>query len=181
MTTSPIPTTLTRDCPATTVPQGDRITLHAGAQVHIVQQLGGSITVRTERGPLARIAGVDGDALGLELGVSGEQAEPAEFDLAHVNAALDTVYDPEIPISIVQLGLVYRCEAITQTDGTRRVEIDMTMTAPGCGMGDVLSDDAAKAVAAVPGVDEVEVTLVWDPPWSMENISDAARLELGLL
>ena len=181
MTTSPTLTTLTRECPATTVPQGERVTLQAGAQVQVVQQLGGSITVRTERGPLVRIAGEDGDALGIESSVEVARAEPTEFDLARVNEALDTVYDPEIPISIVQLGLVYRCEAITQTDGTRRVEIDMTMTAPGCGMGDVLSDDAAKAVTAVPGVDDVEVTLVWDPPWGMGNISDAARLELGLL
>lgn len=181
MTAALAPTTLTRDCPATTVPQGERITLQAGTQVQVVQQLGGSITVRTERGPLVRVAGEDGDALGVEASVDVDRPEAAAFDLAQVDAALDTVYDPEIPISIVQLGLVYRREAILLADGTRRVEIDMTMTAPGCGMGDVLSDDAARAVAALPGVDDVEVTLVWDPPWGMGNISDAARLELGLL
>ncbi len=95
--------------------------------------------------------------------------------------ALQGVYDPEIPISIVDLGLVYRCEEIDLDDGRRRIEIDMTMTAPGCGMGDILRDDAARAVAAIAGVDEVDVTLVYDPPWSMALISDATKLELGLL
>ena len=103
------------------------------------------------------------------------------FDIAQVEAVLHTIYDPEIPISIIELGLVYRCEAIDQPDGTRRIEVDMTMTAPGCGMGDVLSADATRAITALPGVDDVEVTLVWDPPWSMHRMSEASRLELGLL
>lgn len=180
MTTAPT-TTLTRDCPATTVPYGESVTLDAGGEIQVVQQLGGSITVRTELGLLLRIDGADADALGLEPPRAPDPTTEGNFDIAQVMAALDTIYDPEIPISIVELGLVYRCEAIDQPDGTRRVEIDMTMTAPGCGMGDVLSVDATKAVAAIPGVDAVEVTLVWDPPWSMHRISEAARLQLGLL
>jgi probable FeS assembly SUF system protein SufT len=173
--------TLTRDCPATTVPYGESVTLDAGGEVRVVQQLGGSITVRTELGLLLRVAGADADALGLEPPSAPDPTADRDFDIAQVEAVLDTIYDPEIPISIVELGLVYRCEAIEQPDGTRRIEIDMTMTAPGCGMGDVLSVDATNAVAALPGVDDVEVTLVWDPPWSMQRVSEAARLQLGLL
>ena len=96
-------------------------------------------------------------------------------------ATLHTVHDPEIPVSIVELGLVYRCEEVHGGGGTRRIESDMSMTAPGCGMGDVLRVDAERAVLAVPGVDDVHVELVWDPPWTIDRISEAARLQLGLL
>jgi probable FeS assembly SUF system protein SufT len=174
-------TVLTRDCPATTVPFGEAVTLDAGGEVQVVQRLGGSITVQTELGLLLRVDGADADALGLEPLSAPDPVADGDFDIAQVMAVLDTIYDPEIPISIVELGLVYRCEAVDRPDGTRRIEIDMTMTAPGCGMGDVLSADATRAVAAIPGVDDVEVTLVWDPPWNMHRISEAARLELGLL
>ena len=102
------------------------------------------------------------------------------FDFADVTAALRGVYDPEIPINIVDLGLVYRCDEVALDDGRRRIEIDMTMTAPGCGMGDVIARDAESAVQRVAGVDEVDVTIVWDPPWTRARISEAARLELGL-
>lgn len=186
------PVNLTRDCRATTIPYGERVALAAGGLVQIVQQLGGSITVRTEMGMLLRIDGADADALGLPP-VPAPGAESADgahgvdgggdgqLDMDRVMDALQTVYDPEIPVSIVELGLVYRCEAMELADGRRRVEVDMSMTAPGCGMGDVLRDDAARAVQAVPGVDEVEVTLVWDPPWSVGRMSEAARLQLGML
>lgn len=182
------PIALRRDCDAVTVPHGEHLALTAGGEVEIVQQLGTSITVRTELGTLLRIDGHDADALGVELdapetsvAINNHAAFDGDFDIESVRQALDGVYDPEIPISIIELGLVYRYEAIEQPDGRRRVEIDMTMTAPGCGMGDVLRDDAARAVAAIPGVDEVDVTLVYDPPWTMALISDATRLELGLL
>jgi probable FeS assembly SUF system protein SufT len=180
MTASSI-TVLTRDCPATTVPYGEAVTLDAGGEVKVVQRLGGSITVQTELGLLLRVDGADADALGLEPPSAPDPVADGDFDIAQVTAVLDTIYDPEIPISIIELGLVYRCEAIDRPDGSRRVEIDMTMTAPGCGMGDVLSADATRAVSALPGVDDVDVTLVWDPPWSLHRISEAARLELGLL
>ena len=126
------------------------------------------------------------DALGLDPittdgGADTEHDESAPFDMERVLDALREVYDPEIPINIVDLGLVYRCEEHPGPLGTRRIEIDMSMTAPGCGMGDVLRGDAARTVLAVPGVDDVEVNLVWDPPWTIHRMSEAARLELGLL
>ena len=95
--------------------------------------------------------------------------------------ACKTVYDPEIPVNIVDLGLVYRCDEVPLPDDRRRIEVDMTMTAPGCGMGDVLSADAERAIQAIPGVDEVEITLVWEPPWDMSRMTEETRLELGLL
>ena len=176
------PISLTRECVAALVPSGERVMLSAGGEVEIVQRLGGSITVRTELGSLLRIDDADADALGLDRAESGGgPVDTGTFDLQQVIDALGTVYDPEIPVSIVELGLVYRCEEIIRPDGRRRIEIDMSMTAPGCGMGDILRDDATRVVEAVPGVDEVEVNLVWDPPWTMHRMSEATRLELGLL
>jgi len=186
------PIALERDCSATTVPGGQRVLLAEGGEVAIVQRLGGSITVRTEMGTLLRIDGIDADALGLdpigtavEIGDgSGDDAaggEDGPFSMDAVWQALGQVYDPEIPVDIVELGLVYRCEEHPGPLDTRRIEIDMSMTAPGCGMGDVLRGDAARAVLSVPGVDDVEVNLVWEPPWSVHRMSEAARLQLGLL
>lgn len=182
--------TLVRECTAITVPYGERVTLDAGGEVQIVQRLGSSITVRTQFGSLLRLDGSDADAVGLEPdetahepnanGATSTDAD-APFDMARVTEALGAVYDPEIPVSIVELGLVYRCEEVIDPDGRRRIEIDMTMTAPGCGMGDVLRADAMRSVAAVPGVDEVEVDLVVEPRWTVHHMSDAARLQLGLL
>jgi probable FeS assembly SUF system protein SufT len=182
---------------ATTVPYGERVSLARGGVVGVVQRLGKSITVRTEMGLLLRIDEEDADALGLEPPgsatastdssgtrvVVGHRSLPEgeQFNPAHVIDALQGIYDPEIPVSIVELGLVYRCEETTTPDGGRRIEIDMSMTAPGCGMGDVLRADAMRAVKSVPGVDEVEVNLVWDPPWNIQRMSEAARLQLGLL
>ncbi|MGD9794213.1 MAG: iron-sulfur cluster assembly protein [Acidimicrobiia bacterium] len=176
------PIELTRDCTATTVPRGEQVALTAGGLVEIVQRLGAGITVRTEMGSLLRIDGADADVLGLETvnDVSAGAATGA-FELSRVTDALQGIYDPEIPVSIVELGLIYRCEEIRCPDGTRRIEIDMSMTAPGCGMGDILRADALRAVRAIPGVDDVDVTLVWDPPWTIQRMSDAARLQLGML
>jgi metal-sulfur cluster biosynthetic enzyme len=101
--------------------------------------------------------------------------------MGDVTAALQNVYDPEIPVSVVELGLIYRCDEELSPDGTRLISIDMSMTAPGCGMGDVLRDDAERVVRMVPGVDAVEVNLVWDPPWNISRMSEAVRLQLGLL
>lgn len=173
---------LLRDCPASTVPQGEPVALCAGGIVEVVQRRGGSITVRTELGALLRIDADDADALGLSP-AEGKGSVPTTgpFDMGQVTAALNTVYDPEIPVSIVDLGLVYRCEAIVNTDGTRRIEIDLSMTAPGCGMGDVLCTEAQRVVEQIPTVDNVHVNLVFDPPWGIHRLSDATRLELGLL
>ena len=181
MTAGSEPILLTRDCTATTIPDGQRVVFPAGSEVHIVQQLGDSFTVRTADFQLVRIHGTDADALGLDPPDSTAPAVDGPFDLDQVTAALQRIYDPEIPISIIELGLVYRCEAVERPNGARRIEIDMTMTAPGCGMGDVLRADTIAAVEVLPGVDEVEVTLVWDPPWTLERLSEAARLQLGLL
>lgn len=176
------PIELSRDCAATTVPHGVKVTLNAGGLVEVVQRLGGSITVRTEMGSLLRIDGADADALGLEPDSQlHETLASGPFEMSRVTDALQGIYDPEIPVSIVELGLVYRCEEIQRPDGTRRIEIDMSMTAPGCGMGDVLRSDALRAVQVVPGVDDVDVTLVWDPPWTIQRMSEAARLQLGML
>ena len=171
-----------RDCMATTVPAGECVLLRAGSEVQVIQQLGGSITVRTERGPLLRIDASDADALGIQI---PEENQPVgndglPFHIDRVFDALAEVYDPEVPVNVVELGLVYRCEEVEAPLSIRRIEIDMTMTAPGCGMGDVLRADAERAVRAVAGVDEVEVNLVWDPPWTLQRMSEAARLELGL-
>ena len=175
------PIRLHRDCPAVTVPYGEAVTLAAGDDVRLVQALGGSITVSGGFGLLYRIAGVDADALGLEPPDPAAVEVEGPFDPTSVETALRTVYDPEIAINVVDLGLIYRCEELVRPDGTRLISIDMTMTAPGCGMGDVLREDAIRTVRALPGVDDVEVTLVFDPPWSMDRIPLEVRLELGLL
>ena len=179
--TSWTPVELTRACVATTVPYGEQVTLDAGGLVEIVQRLGASITVRTQMGSLLRIDGTDADALGLDpIGV-GHRAADGPFEIDQVVDALQQIFDPEIPVSIVELGLVYRCDEIIEADGSRRIEIDMTMTAPGCGMGDVLRADALRAVQAIPAVDEVDVQIVFDPPWNIGRMSEAARLQLGLM
>ena len=181
MTDRHTPIELQRDCEATVIPSGDRITLRRGDQVRVTQALGGSFTVTTSRGYLARIGATDAGALGLEPPQAIDQP-PASgvFALEDVFEKLKTVFDPEIPINVVDLGLIYACEAQPTADGGHRVEIKMSMTAPGCGMGDVLREDAIARVQAVPGVAEVNVELVWDPPWDPSHMSEAARLELGM-
>ena len=173
---------LTRDCAVTLIPGGQKMTLSEGDCVVVTQALGGSFTVQTDMGHLARIDAHDADALDLD----GEQAieEPLEagpFELQRVIEALKTVFDPEIPVNVVDLGLIYLCEAHPLADGGHRVEIKMSMTAPGCGMGDVLKGDARTKVLAVAGVTEVDIEIVWDPPWDASRMSEAAQLQLGML
>ena len=157
------------------------MSLRAGEQVLVVQALGGTVTVQTESGCLARISAEDVRTLGLDSEkVDGEVASSGPFDLKRVIEQLKTVFDPEIPINVVDLGLIYECDAQPLADGSHRVEIKMSMTAPGCGMGDVLRDDARSRVQMVPGVSEVDVELVWDPPWDLSRLTDVARLELGM-
>ena len=175
------PVELGQDCEVTLIPSGQKVTLRAGEQVVVTQALGGTITVQTERGHLARISSEDAHALGLDLEPVGEApSSSGPFDLERVIEQLRTVFDPEIPINVVDLGLIYACDAHLLADGSHRVEIKMSMTAPGCGMGDVLKEDACARVQTVPGVSEVDVALVWDPPWDQSRLTDAARLELGL-
>jgi probable FeS assembly SUF system protein SufT len=175
--------TVVRDCEATLIPGGAKMLIHAGEDVWVTQSLGNTFTVTTARGYLARVAGEDADALGLERPAEADAdgdkpVGPVELD--QVLEELKGVFDPEIPVNVVDLGLIYGCELSELAEGGKRVEIKMSMTAPGCGMGDVLADDARTAVLALPGVDEVEVELVWDPPWELGRMSDAARLQLGM-
>ena len=182
--------TLTRDCEAVIVPWGHSSTLRAGSQVQITQQLGGSFTVMAG-GSLYRIAGADADALGVEPEDLAPAHQPDSGAQDSVPASADSVeaaawrhlascYDPEIPIDIVNLGLVYLCQAIPLADGGFRLDVKMTLTAPGCGMGMVIADEAREKLITIPGVEEVDIDLVWDPPWSREMMSEAARLQMGL-
>ncbi len=173
---------LRRDVEAVAIPDGTLMTLPKGAPVRIHQSLGGSYTVTTERGYMARIAGCDADALGLEpeespLEASGTDRVSVE---RNVWASMKTCYDPEIPVNIVDLGLVYQCEVTELEPETHRVKIDMTLTAPGCGMGPILQADVERAVQSVPGVESVNVEVVFEPTWTPEMMSEAARLELGM-
>lgn len=175
------PVAVTRDCAALTVPAGDRVTLSAGALVTVLQARGASVTVRTERGEMLRLGVADADAVGVEPEGRTVAIHGTEFSMDQVSDALRTVYDPEIPIDVVELGLIYRCDELIDDQGHRTVDIDLSMTAPGCGMGDVLRDEVEQVVTRIPGVDAAQVTLVWDPPWDFSRLSDAARLQLGLL
>src|SRR5690606_20468973 len=157
-----------------------------GCTAQITQQLGGSYTVYVD-GNLYRVEGRDADALGLEpVEAPAVQTPggPATADSVEATALelLATCYDPEIPVDIVNLGLVYRCEVLPgEQEGSFRIEVDMTLTAPGCGMGTFIADEARSKLLAIPGVEAVNVDLVWDPPWSREMISEHAKLELGLM
>jgi len=172
--------TMKRDCAAVLIPAGTAITLQAGVPVVIVQDLGGSYTVIVH-GNMARIAGADADALGKEPPVSTAAAEPGQLTEDQVYEVLRTCYDPEIPVNIVELGLVYDLQILPLPEGGHRVEIKMTLTAPGCGMGPVLQQDVESKVLALPGVKEAGVSLVWDPPWNREMLSGAAKLQLGMM
>jgi len=175
------PVELVQDCDVTLIPSGQTSTLKAGEKIMVTQALGGTVTVQTATGQLARISPKDAHALGLAQEAGGPELSPrGSFEYEQVIEQLKTVFDPEIPVNIVDLGLVYQCDASLQADGSYRVEIKMSMTAPGCGMGDVLKHDVRSRVQTVPGVSEVDVEVVWDPPWDQTRLSDAARLELGL-
>lgn len=175
------PVRLERDCEAVMVPQGDVVTLPAGQAGYITQALGGSFTVYVD-GNLFRIKGSDADALGkappppLELPVDAddEAVERLVWD------QLRTCFDPEIPVNIVELGLVYDCVLEHREDGMRTVEVRMTLTAPGCGMGDILVDDVRTKLELIPTIAEADVELVFDPPWNQGMMSEIARLETGM-
>ncbi|MDF4002019.1 putative Fe-S cluster assembly protein SufT [Luteibacter sp. PPL552] len=176
------PFTLERDCAAVMVPQGETVTLPAGQIGYITQALGGSFTVYVE-GNLFRIAGHDADALGKEPPRPIELPDGASDDDVEklVWQQLRTCFDPEIPINVVELGLVYDVSLATGDDGQRKVYVKMTLTAPGCGMGDILVDDVRTKLEMIPTVREADVDLVFDPPWNHSMMSDAAKLETGML
>lgn len=176
------PFTLQRDCPAVMVPAGDAVTLPAGQIGYITQALGGSFTVYVE-GNLFRVAGSDADALGKEPPPALELPDDAsDQDVERlVWEQLRTCFDPEIPVNVVDLGLVYDVSLEHLDDGTRNVYVKMTLTAPGCGMGDVLVDDVRTKLELIPTLADIEVDLVFDPPWNYSMMSDAAKLETGML
>jgi len=177
--------TTTRDCDAIQIPSGNKITIPAGTQGVITQTLGGSYTVATNQG-LARVSETDLDALGLEkpqpngaTALTTQSEGPV--DEKAVWDQLKQCYDPEIPVNIVDLGLVYDCKLINKPEGGTKVEVKMTLTAPGCGMGPAIAHDAQSKILSIDGVDEAQVDLVWDPPWNQGMISEAGRMKLGMV
>ncbi|MCZ6710582.1 MAG: putative Fe-S cluster assembly protein SufT [Gammaproteobacteria bacterium] len=168
--------TTTRDCPARLVPTGDPISIPANTFITLTQTLGGTYTV-IMNGNMARVDGKDADALGFEpLCLDFEPPADGKPDLDQVNQALASVYDPEIPVNVVDLGLIYSCELDKQDN----VRVQMTLTAPGCGMGPVLVEDVKSRIRSVPFVNDIDVELVFDPPWSRDMMTEEAQLELGL-
>lgn len=175
------PVRFERDCDAVLVPQGEAVVMPAGSIGYITQALGGSYTVFVE-GNLFRIAGRDADAIGKEPPEPLQLAPGADDEAVEqlVWKQLRTCFDPEIPINVVDLGLVYEAVVSPQDDGKRMVEVKMTLTAPGCGMGDILVDDVRSKLEMIPTVAEADVELVFDPPWNRNMMSEAARLETGM-
>ncbi|RKX36419.1 MAG: putative Fe-S cluster assembly protein SufT [Verrucomicrobia bacterium] len=179
---------LTRDCPAVQIPSGNTFNLEKGARIHVTQTLGGSFTVMCDYG-LARIDGEHADAIGMEISAEPAQESPAAGtsqegppDEEAVWTQLRNVYDPEIPVNIVDLGLVYSLDIKPSESGEAyRVEVMMTLTAPGCGMGPAIAADARSKVLQVPGVEEADVDLVWEPAWNQGMISEEGRMILGLV
>ncbi len=172
-----------RDCEATLIPFGNKITLKKGEEGPITQALGGSYTVMI-RGNLVRIEGADADAIGKipevqpwleETETDGRDNEKADWE------AMKTCYDPEIPVNVVDLGLIYSCKLLDNGKSGSDVEVKMTLTAPGCGMGDMIANEVKQKIEGIPGTAEVKVELVWDPPWDREMINESARLQLGML
>ena len=177
------PVTLTRDVEAAMIPVGTRVTLQKGEPAYITQSLGGSYTVMVN-GNMFRIEGQDADALGIQPAakpvstggpISQEQLEKEIWN------QLRSCYDPEIPVNIVDLGLIYDCHITPLVAGSHRVDVKMTLTAPGCGMGPMLAQDVQNKVLGLEGVDDVAVELVWDPPWNQSMMTEAAKLQLGLM
>ena len=173
-------TKLTHDTPATAIPSGEALTLSAGASVYITQTLGGNVTVRTDRG-LFRIAAENTGALAGYTPVAETTAvTTGAFNEQAIWSALKTCFDPEIPVNIVDLGLVYDLAIDVLPDGSHSVEAKMTLTAQGCGMGPVIAEDARQKISALPTVSAAKVHIVWDPIWTPQMISPEGRKTLGL-
>lgn len=175
---------LSREVNAVQIPSGDTMTLPAGTPVFITQRLGGTYTVATSQG-LARISSQDADA----LGVNAEEEKQKHAEAVRLKDApleeqvwgqLKGVYDPEIPVDIVNLGLVYDCE-IQQVGGRKVVQVKMTLTAPGCGMGPMIAADAQAKIMTIDGIDEANVELVWDPAWNQDMITEEGKMKLGMV
>jgi probable FeS assembly SUF system protein SufT len=175
------PVKLSRDVEAVMIPHGHSVVLPKDTEVNVAQALGGSFTVYVG-GNLARIAGKDADALGRET--AKQPTLPDGATDADVEALaweqMKTCFDPEIPINIVDLGLVYDCKLAPRPDGSTQINVKMTLTAPGCGMGGILAADVKEKLEAIPGVAAADVELVFDPPWNQSMMSDAAKLQTGM-
>jgi len=185
-------TTLSRECEAAEIPYGGKVTLPVGTVLTIAQALGGTFTVLTPQGYMVRIAAADADALGEDFAAEAARFAPptAPGDKSIEQMAWDqlrTCYDPEIPVNIVDLGLVYTCEVRplagdpAASSAGSRATVKFTLTAPGCGMGDYLREDIRGKLLTVPGIQEAEVEVVLEPVWNQAMMSDAARLQLGLM
>jgi probable FeS assembly SUF system protein SufT len=176
------PISLYRDCKAVLIPDGGEVTLPQGSIGYITQSLGGSFTVYVE-GNLFLIAGSDGDALGKEPVPPPTLPDNAnDKDVENlVWEQLKTCFDPEIPINVVDLGLIYRCDLEQTEEGQRVVKVDMTLTAPGCGMGPFLIHDVRAKLELIPTIEQAQVELVFDPPWNQSMMSEAARLQTGMM
>lgn len=173
-------TITTREIEATEIPSGIKIQIPEGTSLAITQSLGGSYTVLTPYGYMARVDGKDADAIGEEVqdpvaAAAGKTPEELAWEM------LKSCYDPEIPVNIVDLGLVYKCEVSPRPEGGNRAEVRFTLTAPGCGMGDVLKEDIRNKLMTVPGISDADVQVLFDPPWNMSMMSDAAKLQLGMM
>jgi probable FeS assembly SUF system protein SufT len=177
------PIALARDCQAVMIPSGEKVLLAAGSKVWLTQALGGSVTVMTDHGYMVRIDGVDAAALGIGAGLQAVADGPtqAEDSLEEkVWSQLRSCFDPEIPVNIVDLGLIYGCRTEAIEGGGHKATVRFTLTARGCGMGQFLKEDIEKKLLAVPGVRAAEVDLVWDPPWNQSMISPQAKQRLGI-
>jgi probable FeS assembly SUF system protein SufT len=176
--------TLTRDVEAAVVPVGTKVTLQKGGLAHVMQSLGGSYTV-VVNGNMFRIEAKDADALGLEVPAKPAAAAtgPATQEglEKQVWEALKTCYDPEIPVNVVDLGLIYECTLTPAGENSFKADVKMTLTAPGCGMGPTLAQDVQNKLLSLEPIDEANVELVWDPPWNQSMMTEAAKLQLGLM
>jgi probable FeS assembly SUF system protein SufT len=177
---------LKRDCEVTLIPSGEKRIFNKGARVHITQSLGGSFTLMTEQGFMVRLEGKDAEAIGKPApeAPQGQDEQGNAVPLEkQVWDQLRTCYDPEIPVNIVDLGLVYECEVkpMTEDINKKSIHIKMTLTAPGCGMGESIRMDAKSKIERLSGVGQVNVDLVWEPAWERSMMSEAAKLKLGIM
>jgi len=178
------PIVVKRDCAAVMIPSGEVITLAAGCSVWLTQSLGDTYTVMTDRGTMARIDGMDGDAIGMTRIAETEHASSGDGSRESLEKRvwdqLKSCFDPEIPVNIVDLGLIYHCAVLPLTGGGHKAVVRFTLTAQGCGMGQFLKADIERKLSGVSGLEEVEVELVWDPPWNQSMISNTAKQQLGI-
>jgi len=191
MSTSQKEVELNRDVTATLIPHGEDFTLSKGEKVTITHRLGGNFTVMTLQG-MYRIAAKDADALGENEGDSADSVDATQKNqsddhlsepvgVKEIKENLKSVFDPEIPVNVVDLGLIYRIEIEERKDSGRIALVDLTLTAPGCGMGPVIAEDVKGKILELPGIDDAEVEIVWDPPWTQDLISEEGKMELGLI